>query len=442
MSVEAKETIEAMKIRLVKAEEMLPEIHLLRSGPGGMAPMEVVEGVKGIIEEVRMRGDAALIHFTRRFDGVDLSSRELRVEEREIEDAREEVSDDQIEAMRFLKKRIENFERRILEGMDFSYRDGHIKVGMTLRPLGSVGCYTPGGTAAYPSSLFMALVPAKLARVPRTVVCSPPSRRGQVHPSILVAASMCGVDEIYKVGGAQAIAAMAYGTESIPPVEKIVGPGNIFVDTAKRLVSSDVAIDMPAGPSEVLVLADRTAEPWFVALDLISQAEHGEYSVCGLVTDSKSFAQDVLGVLRRIVVSVPNSERVVEALSNRGFIAVAESMEEAVGFVNAFAPEHLEIMTEDPWEAAERIESAGILLVGPYTPVSASDYCIGTNHILPTGGGAHIYSALSVLDFVKRMSIVQCSRSGLEYFSGTVRTLADAEGLPNHYRALEGRLRV
>ncbi len=429
-----------MDVRLVKAHQMLQEISTLRSGRGRVAPREVVEGVRRIIGEVRKEGDAALIAFTKRFDGVALNPDKLRVGEKEIENAYEDVSDKQVEAMRFLKERLENFEGQLWKRMMFSYRDSKVKAKMILRPLRSAGCYVPGGASAYPSSLFMSIVPAKLAEVPRTVVCSPPRHRGRIHSSILVAADMCGVDEIYNVGGSQAIAAMAYGTESITPVEKIVGPGNIFVETAKRLVSSDVAIDMPAGPSEVLVLADKTAEPSMVALDLVSQAEHGEDSVCGLVTDSERLAYDLLEVLGEIVVSVPNREKVEKVLTKGGFIAVADSMEEAIGFVNAFAPEHLEVMTDEPWEVVERVESAGIVLLGPFTPVSASDYCIGTNHVLPTGGGARLYSGLSVLDFVKRINVVECNRSGLEEFSGRVRTLAEAEGLENHYKALEGRV--
>jgi histidinol dehydrogenase len=285
----------------------------------------------------------------------------------------------------------------------------------------------------------MTAVPAKVAGVPRIVVCSPPTTKGAINPLVLVAADICGVKEIYKVGGAQAIAALAYGTETIKPVRKIVGPGNKYVTTAKILVSKDVAIDMPAGPSEILVLADETGNPRVIALDMISQAEHSEDSVAGLITTSKKLAEEVRGQLKKMATSVDRGEIVTKALEKYGFIITCASIDEAVELANVFAPEHVEIMTKAPMEIADRITSAGLILVGPYSPVALSDYSSGTNHVLPTGGFGHACSGLSALDFARRVSIVESSKEGLLSLKNHVKVMTDAENLPNHYKAIEAR---
>jgi histidinol dehydrogenase len=285
----------------------------------------------------------------------------------------------------------------------------------------------------------MTAVPAKVAGVPRIVVCSPPNAKGTVNPLVLVAADICGVNEIYKVGGAQAIAALAYGTETIKPVRKIVGPGNKYVTTAKILVSKDVAIDMPAGPSEVLVLADETANPRLIALDMISQAEHSEDSVAGLITTSKKFATEVQDWLAKIATAVNRGEIVTKALEKYGFIITCDSIDEAVELTNVFAPEHAEIMTKAHMEIADRITSAGLILVGPYSPVALSDYGSGTNHVLPTGGFGHAFSDLSALDFTRRVSIVESSKDGLLSLKNYMKVMTAAENLPNHYKAIEAR---
>jgi histidinol dehydrogenase len=285
----------------------------------------------------------------------------------------------------------------------------------------------------------MTAVPAKAAGVPRIVVCSPPNAEGKVNPLVLVAADICGVNEVYKVGGAQAVAALAYGTETIQPVKKIVGPGSKYVTAAKILVSKDVAIDMPAGPSEILVLADETANPQFIALDMVSQAEHGADSVAGLITTSQRLAEDVQNWLVKAVAGAERGEIVAKALEQYGFIITCKDMAEAVELANIFAPEHVEIMTRNPDKIAEKITSAGLILIGSYSPVALSDYSSGTNHVLPTGGFGSAYSGLSALDFTRRVSIVESSRDGLQSVREHVKVLTAAENLPNHYKAVEAR---
>ena len=395
--------------------------------------------VKAIIEEVKTQGDAALIKFTNRFDKTTLDTKDLRVTTEEIEEAYEAVSQEQMSALEFMKEKVETVEKRTLEQIKIKVEKNGIQVRNLPRPIQSVGCYVPGGEAAYPSTLVMTVVPAKVAGVPRVVVCSPPTTKGSINPLILIAADICKADETYKVGGAQAIAALAYGTESITPVRKIVGPGNKYVTMAKILVSRDVAIDMPAGPSEILILADETASPRLVALDMISQAEHGVDSVAGLMTTSKKLAENVVNEIKKIASSVRRGAIVSKALSSYGFIVICKTVNEMIALANIFAPEHVEIITQKPMEVADKIVSAGLILIGPYSPVSLSDYCSGTNHVLPTGGFGHTFSGLSVLDFVRRVGIVECSRKGLLKVTNNVKVLAEVENLPNHYKAIEGR---
>lgn len=398
--------------------------------------------VKRIIEEVKKHGDAALIKFTKEFDKVSINIKDLKVSATEIEEAYKKVSEEQISALKAIKERVETIEKLVLEQAKVNVKVDDIHVQVKLRPIESVGCYVPGGEAAYPSTLIMSVVPAKLAGVPRVVVCSPPKINGTVTPLTLVAADICKVDEFYKVGGAQAVAAMAYGTSTIKPVRKILGPGSKYVTMAKLLVSEDVAIDMPAGPSELLVLADETANPRLVALDMCSQAEHGPDSVVGLITTSKELAKKVLLELERIAVSAPRSSIITKALSNNGFIIVCETVDRMVDLANSFAPEHTEIITQDPEEIADKILTSGLILVGPFSPVALSDYYSGTNHVLPTGGFGKTFSGLSVLDFVRKVAVVECSRDGLTKAQSVIKVLAEAEGLLNHYKAVEGRFDV
>ncbi len=402
--------------------------------------LQVEAVVREIIDEVRKKGNDALVAFTRKFDGIDLSKRGIGVTEADIRRAYENVSEAQINALTYLKNRIADTERYNLSQFSFSRQETGLTISHTVKPIQSVGCYVPGGLAAYPSTLLMVVMPAKTAGVPRIAVCSPPTCDGEIHPLILVAADICGVNEIYRVGGAQAIAALAYGTESIDPVMKIIGPGRRVVNHAKTLVSKDVAIDFPAGPSELLIVADETADPRFIAADLISQSEHAPDNLVGLITPSESCARRVIDEVEKRVEKIDRREIVVQSLTEKGFVLVCEDMDDAVEFANAFAPEHLEIVTQKPAEVASRIVSAGLVLLGPYTPVAGSDYGFGTNHVLPTGGFSHMYSGLSALDFVKRINIVECSKKHLGDMEDVARTLALSEGLPNHFLALKERL--
>ncbi len=424
-------------VRVWKSDE-LPANWFKRQKADETAVQEVENRVKDIITQVKENGDSALVEFALKFDKAELNPRTLKVRKEEIKEAYNKSSLEQVSALKFMKERISIFQKEQLKQTEIKTSNDGIYVRTVLRPIESVGCYVPGGQAAYPSTLVMTVVPAKVAGVQRIVVCSPSDAKGKLNPLVLVAADICGVDEVYKVGGAQAIAALAYGTKSIRPVRKIVGPGSKYVTAAKVLVSTDVAIDMPAGPSEVLVLADESADARFIAFDMVSQAEHGGDSVAGLITTSEKVARQVQGYIAKVADSAERSEKICEALSKYGFIIVCKNMEEAIGLVNQFAPEHLEVNTAKPQEIAEKL-TAGLILLGPYSPVALSDYGSGTNHVLPTGGFAQSFSGLSVFDFMRRVSIVESSRTGLERVRDSIKVMAEAENLPNHYKAIQAR---
>jgi histidinol dehydrogenase len=399
---------------------------------------EVENSVKAIIKQVKENGDAALVELALKFDKAELTTRNLKVRKEEIKEAYTKASPGQVSALKFMKERAQTFQKQQITQTKIESSCDGVNVETILRPIESVGCYVPGGQAAYPSTLIMTAIPAKVAGVPRIVVCSPSDAKGKVNPLVLIAADICGVDEIYRIGGAQAIAALAYGTKTIKPVRKIVGPGSKYVTTAKVLVSPDVAIDMPAGPSEVLVLADDSADARLIAFDMVSQAEHGEDSVAGLITTSEQVALKVHLSLMVVAALAGRSDKVCEALSKYGFIIICKNIEEAVSLVNQFAPEHLEVMTAKPKEIAEKL-IGGLILLGPYSPVALSDYGSGTNHVLPTGGFAQSFSGLSVLDFMRRVSVVESSRTGLERVKDSIKIMAEAENLPNHYKAVQAR---
>jgi histidinol dehydrogenase len=400
---------------------------------------ELKTSIQAIINQVKADGDQALVEFALKFDKAELSSRALRVKPGEFKEAYTKTSPQQISALKFVQEKVCKFQKQLLTQTDIKTSSDGISVQTVLRPIESVGCYVPGGQAVYPSTLVMTVVPAKVAGVPRIVVCSPSDASGKVNPLVLVAADICGVDEVYKVGGAQSIAALAYGTRTIAPVCKIVGPGSKYVTAAKVLVSTDVAIDMPAGPSEVLVLADESADARLIAFDMVSQAEHGEDSVAGLITTSEKVATQVQKNLAKIAVSAERSEKVIESLGKYGFIIICNNLEEAIGLVNQFAAEHLEVMTANPKEVSEKL-TAGLILLGPYSPVALSDYGSGTNHVLPTDGFAKSFSGLSSLDFMRRVSIVESTRVGLERVKDSIKVMTEVENLPNHYKAIQARL--
>jgi histidinol dehydrogenase len=318
------------------------------------------------------------------------------------------------------------------------WRDKSAKISFV--PIPSVGCYIPGGQARYPSSAVMSVIPAKLAGVKRIVVVSPPGRDGKIDPLTIAAARNCGATEIYKVGGAQAIAALSYGTKSIPKVDKIVGPGGKFVSIAKSLVSGQTAIDMIAGPTELGIIADASSDPELAALDLISQAEHSKDTMCFVITQSKTMAKQIKKSIEKLILGAERSSIVKESISKNGFIAVCKNENEMIELANKIAPEHMELMVKNARSLSKKITGAGLVLIGKNTPSSASDYLLGTNHILPTSGFGRTRGGLSVLDFLKLQTVVESNKSTLSYFSNSLKALTDAEGLPNHYKAVRRRL--
>ncbi len=402
------------------------------------ATADLESNVKTIISQVKANGDKALLEFALKFDRAKLTPKTLVVSKEEIKEAYSKVTKEQIDALQFMKEKVATFQKQQLKATNIKTSSDGISVQTTLQPLESVGCYIPGGQAAYPSTLVMTAVPAKIAGVKRIVAVSPSDSEGKVNPLVLVAAHICEVDEVYKVGGAQAIAALAYGTQTIAPVRKIVGPGSKYVTEAKVQVSINVPIDMPAGPSEVLILADESADARLVAYDMISQAEHGGDSVAGLITTSAKVASEVQKEIAQIAATAVRGDKITASLQKYGFIITCESLDEAVALTNQFAAEHLEVMTNNAKELADKL-IAGLVLIGPYSPVPLSDYGSGTNHVLPTGAFAQSFSGLSVYDYMRRVSIVNCSKAGLQKVADTIKVLTDAENLPNHYKAIAAR---
>ncbi len=399
----------------------------------------LLEDTKTIMKGVAEHGDHAVLSYTSKFDGARLDS--LLVSEQEIKRAYAQVTKDQINAVKLMKERLVKSELAILrrlKGMAVS-SDG-VRIDRMVKPVASVGCYIPGGRARYPSTVVMCAVPAKVAGVKRIVAISPPRNDGTIDPLTLVAANICRVDEFYKVGGAQGIAALAYGTQSIRPVSKIVGPGGMFVTAAKLVASSTVSTDMVAGPTELLIYADATADSQLIAVDLISQAEHSTDTLCGLVTTSDKLASEVQKQVESIAKNITRLDIAKKSLENNGFVAVCKNESSCIEFVNEFAPEHLEIMCKNADAIAKKIDSAGIVLIGQYTPSSASDYSLGSNHVLPTLGFGKSRASLSVLDFVKIVNKVKVSKSGLAKVDRSIREITSAEGLLNHYEAVKARM--
>ena len=398
----------------------LPADWFRRQKTDPIAAQELQSAVKDIIEKVKVEGDRALLDFAGKFDKAQLTPKTLRVRPEEVKEAYKKITSDQLSALKFMKERVCNFQKQLLTQTQVTTQADGVTVKTELRPLESVGCYVPGGQAAYPSTVVMTALVAKIAGVPRVVVVSPSDAKGKINALVLVACDVCGVDEVYKVGGAQAIAALAYGTRNITPVLKIVGPGSRYVTEAKVQVSNDVAIDMPAGPSEVLVVADESADARLIAYDMISQAEHGGDSVAGLITTSDKLALKVQENLASVAASAERGAKIAESLSKYGFIIVCKNVEEMVCLANQFAAEHLEVLAQNGKELAEKLV-AGLILIGPYSPVPLSDYASGTNHVLPTGGFAQAFSGLSALDFMRRVSVVECTRTGLERVKDSVK---------------------
>ena len=390
--------------------------------------------VAEIIDTVRRDGDRALKEYAKRFDGADLT--ELVVSGDEIEEAMAKIDDYFIETLKQAEANIRQYhEKQLRSGYEIRKEDG-IVLGQKVTPLAKVGIYVPGGTASYPSSVLMNAVPAKIAGVSEIVMVTPPDENGTIAAPILAAAAIAGVTKIVKTGGAQAVAALAYGTESVPAVDKIVGPGNVFVATAKRMVFGQVDIDMIAGPSEILVLADKTANPRYVAADLLSQAEHDTMASAVLVTDSRQLAQAVQEQVEVQLTQLPRQAIARASVDNRGKIIVASSMEQAIETANAIAPEHLELCVDEPFELLPLVRNAGSVFLGKNTPEAMGDYFAGTNHILPTGGTARFSSPLSVDDFLKKSSYLYYTKEALAKVKDRVADFAAREGLDGHGKSV------
>ncbi|HJW20553.1 MAG TPA: histidinol dehydrogenase [Candidatus Nitrosotalea sp.] len=395
--------------------------------------------VSSIISDVQKRKDAALKEYETKFTGVQIRS--LKITQQEIKSAYSKVKKEQIAGIKLAKTRLEKSENALRKKLqDVSVTIDGIIIKKTFLPIETVGCYIPGGKARYPSTVVMSVVPAKVAGVTKIIAVSPSNEKGAVDPLTLVAGDICGVNEFYRIGGAQAIAALAYGTESIPPVDKIVGPGGAFVTLAKSLLSEVVSIDMVAGPTELAILADLTADAELVVLDLISQAEHSPDTMCCLITNSSKLKDLVLELLQKKIGTIKRSSIVKESIQKNGFIVMCNTEQQMIDFANRLAPEHLEIITKNPQQVAKKIKSAGLTLVGKNTPSSASDYLLGSNHILPTNRFGRTRGSLSVLDYMKLQTQVESSESALKKISKYMQSLTEAEGLPNHYEAVRGRL--
>ncbi|MFE4522504.1 histidinol dehydrogenase [Cytobacillus firmus] len=414
------------------------QISIKRSVDNGTEEQRAI--VKNIIESVRKNGDQALKEYTEKFDGISLDG--LKVPLAEIEEALSQVDGEILEIIKEAAENIRSFHEKQLRPSWMTTEENGTVLGQKITPLDSVGLYVPGGTAAYPSSVLMNVIPAKVAGVKRIVITSPPDKKtGKLPPAVLAAAHIAGAEEIYKVGGAQAIAALAYGTESIRPVDKITGPGNIYVALAKREVFGDVDIDMIAGPSEIAILADEKAQPDEAAADLLSQAEHDPMACAVLVTPSSALAEAVSAEVERQLADLPRQEIAAQSIRNYGAIYVTESMDEAVETVNSLAPEHLEILTENPMELLGRIRHAGAIFLGRFSPEPVGDYFAGPNHVLPTNGTARFSSPLNVEDFQKKSSILLYSEKALKDNGEKIAAFARLEGLEAHARSIETRLR-
>lgn len=410
---------------------------LLKRSPASYEQYE--KTVNDIIRSVREKKDEALFSYTLKFDGCQLDARSIRVTEEEIKEAYGQVDDSLVAVMKHSAENITKFHEKQLHNSWMIPESNGTILGQKITPIEISGVYVPGGKAAYPSSVLMNVLPARVAGVNRIIMTTPPNKDGKVNPGTLVAADIAGVKEIYKAGGAQAIAAMAYGTESIPKVDKITGPGNIFVALAKKACFGHVSIDSVAGPSEILVLADETANPRFVAADLLSQAEHDELSSAILITTDKELAAQVADEVEAFTKQLSREEIIRKSLDNYGYILIAETMEEAIDAANEIASEHLEILTANPFEIMTKIKNAGAIFLGEYSSEPLGDYFAGPNHILPTNGTARFFSPLNVDDFMKKTSIISYSREALLQVHKEIELFAEKEGLTAHSNSIKVR---
>lgn len=410
---------------------------LLKRSPTNYGDFQ--DKVDAIIKNVRDNGDKAVFDYTAQFDKAEINADNILVTEEEIKEAYEEVDDELIKVIRKAIKNIRDFHEKQIQKSWFETREDGVMLGQKVTPMETCGVYVPGGKAVYPSSVLMNIVPAHVAGVKNIIMTTPPGKDGKVNPSTLVAANEAGADEIYKVGGAQAIGALAYGTESIPKVDKIVGPGNIFVALAKKAVYGYVSIDSIAGPSEILVLADETANPRYIAADLLSQAEHDEMASAILITTNEEFADQVDKEVRGFVEVLSRKSIIEKSLENFGYILIAEDMDEAIEAANEIASEHMEIVTKNPFEDMMKVRNAGAIFIGEHSSEPLGDYFAGPNHVLPTNGTAKFFSALSVDDFVKKSSIVYYSREALREIHKDIEQFASSEQLTAHANSIAVR---
>lgn len=424
-------------VRLTKESTKDILENLLKRSPNNYGKFEAA--VADILANVKEKGDEALFSYTKEFDKVEVTPETIRVTEEEIEEAYKAVDASLLEVIRKALVNIRNYHEKQRQNSWFTSTENGTMLGQKVTPLNRVGVYVPGGKAVYPSSVLMNIVPAKVAGVPHIVMTTPPGKDGKVNPSTLVAAKEAGADEIYKVGGAQAIGALAYGTASIPKVDKIVGPGNIFVALAKKAVYGHVSIDSIAGPSEILVLADETANAHYVAADLLSQAEHDEMASAILITTSTELAQNVEKEIEGYLKVLSRKEIIEKSLENFGYILIAEDMDEAIEAANEIASEHMEIVTKNAFEVMMKVRNAGAIFIGEYSSEPLGDYFAGPNHVLPTNGTAKFFSALSVDDFIKKSSIVYYSRSALQEIHKDIIQFASSEQLTAHANSIAVR---
>lgn len=424
-------------VRLTKESTKDILENLLKRSPNNYGKFEAA--VADILANVKEKGDEALFSYTKEFDKVEITPETIRVTEAEIEEAYKAVDASLLEVIRKALVNIRSYHEKQRQNSWFTSTENGTMLGQKVTPLNRVGVYVPGGKAVYPSSVLMNIVPAKVAGVPHIVMTTPPGKDGKVNPSTLVAAKEAGADEIYKVGGAQAIGALAYGTASIPKVDKIVGPGNIFVALAKKAVYGHVSIDSIAGPSEILVLADETANAHYVAADLLSQAEHDEMASAILITTSTELAQNVEKEIEGYLKVLSRKEIIEKSLENFGYILIAENMDEAIEAANEIASEHMEIVTKNAFEVMMKVRNAGAIFIGEYSSEPLGDYFAGPNHVLPTNGTAKFFSALSVDDFIKKSSIVYYSRSALQEIHKDIIQFASSEQLTAHANSIAVR---
>ncbi len=394
-----------------------------------------------IVTDVRERGDKALIEYTKNFDGAKLGRKQLPVSKKEIDAAYKQVDAKTVKTIKRAAAEIEKFHRKQLPREWSTKLQPGISAGQLVRPLARVGVYIPGGLASYPSSALMAAIPARIAGVEQIIACTPPKKDGRVNAAVLVAADVAGIDAVFKVGGAQAIAAMTYGTATVPKVDKIVGPGNVYVVAAKQVVAPNVDVDFAAGPSEVLIIADASANPAYIAADMLAQAEHDPAAAAMLVTTSLELTSKVFESLEKMVEENPRAEIIQQALGKYGRAVVTANLQQAIEFANDYAPEHLELMVKRPKQILNRLKNAGAIFIGPYSPVAAGDFAVGPNHILPTGSTARRRSGISVLDFVRLPTVQELTKRGLKRVAAIVERLAEVEGLPGHAQSIKERLK-